>query len=77
MSGFTSVAASEFECLNLLFTSWTLTTPLRFGLACVGTFLLAILTELLTKWRRELSKVGGWGGYCHDFRRVPITTRWT
>jgi len=51
MLGFESVA--ESDCINLLFKSWTLDSEGKFAAAVIGTFLLAILVELLTYIRRE------------------------
>ena len=53
MEGFTSqaLAGTAAPCVNFLFPAWTLSGPLKFGLACVGTFLLGVLTHWVTKLR--------------------------
>ena len=53
MEGFTSqaLAGTAAPCMNYLFPAWTLSGPLKFGLACVGTFFLGILMHWVTKLR--------------------------
>jgi hypothetical protein len=62
MDGFNSwlaVDGDEHLCLNLLFTSWTLDSHIKVIFACLGTVILAILTEFLGKMRRTVSKMRG------------------
>ncbi|KAJ1452897.1 hypothetical protein M885DRAFT_619504 [Pelagophyceae sp. CCMP2097] len=55
MDGFRSVFETHRpQCLNLLFTEWTLDTPGRFAAGAVGVAGLGLLAEALTLGRRKL-----------------------
>ena len=59
MAGFTSVALERLgstPCLNLLFTSWTLNSKLKYFFACTGTFFLGIVIQYISKSRSERAK---------------------
>ena len=58
MNGFDSLAADgagDSPCINYLFYSWTLNSNLRVILACIGTLLLGMFIQLITKMRTFLS----------------------
>lgn len=56
MDGFTSITSrTETECLNLLFTEWTLDNSTKFAMGCVGVFLLAVFSEALKAGRMKLA----------------------
>lgn len=59
--GATAMYMQGFEwegttCVAYLFTSWVLSTRLAFIFACIGTVLLAMLTEMITSGRRKFLK---------------------
>lgn len=59
MNGFVSVGMErkgETQCINLLWEEWTLDTPVKFGFACLGIFLLAICLQLTFKLRGDAVK---------------------
>jgi len=58
MSGFVSQAISgkTAPCMLLLFGSWALDGPAKFGMACIGTFLLGILLQFVTKTRISVNR---------------------
>ena len=62
MAGFTAVALEpkgSTECLNLLFPTWTLNSPLKLGFACVGVLLAAVGLQFVTHMRLALSQCSG------------------
>jgi hypothetical protein len=58
MAGFMSQAASgtKAPCLAFLFPSWILDGPVKFAFACLGTLLLGVLVQFVTKLRLAASK---------------------
>lgn len=61
MAGFTAVALEprgSTECLNLLFPTWTLDSPLKLGFACVLVLLAAVGMQFVTHLRLQLSQCG-------------------
>jgi len=57
MQGFDSVAlagAGQSPCYNFLFTSWTLDDSVKTAFACLGTVLMGMLIQLMTKLRSFL-----------------------
>ena len=52
MSGFESVGSSNANCIILFFRPWLLNSPWKFGLGCLGVFLLGLLVEAAIKLRR-------------------------
>eukprot|EP01038_Epipyxis_sp_PR26KG_P011858 gene11858-15868_t len=59
MQGFTSIATSQTgttECVNLLFTSWTLNDRWKLALACIGVLFLGIAIQCITHYRFTISK---------------------
>lgn len=52
--GITPVGHPPSICLNLLFPSWTLDSPLRFATAWMGIVLAAIVVEGLSKFRHRV-----------------------
>jgi lipid-A-disaccharide synthase-like uncharacterized protein len=73
MTGFISQANDNNpDCINLLFSEWTLDTRTKFAFACLGVFCLGIIIQYLTIVRaktktipdpylRRLAKVGAFG----------------
>jgi len=62
MAGFTAVALKprgSTECLNLLFPTWTLDSPLKMGFACVVVLLAAVGMQFVTHLRLMLSHCSG------------------
>lgn len=63
MDGFKSSAQSTnddpVECVNLLFISWTLDSPVKLAIAWLGVFELGLLVQFMTKYRARLSKKQG------------------
>ena len=59
MSCFTSQLASgtQAPCMNFLFPKWELNSSLKFGAACIGSFLLGVFLHFVTKVRLS---VGRW-----------------
>jgi len=52
MSGFESVGSTNANCIILFFRPWLLDCPWKFGIGCLGVFLLGILVEAAIKLRR-------------------------
>ena len=59
MIGFTSVISQKrgtTPCVNIFFKEWTLDTAGKFGGACIGTLLVAIFVQYLSKVSSTLSE---------------------
>jgi hypothetical protein len=59
MDGFTMMAFSNrgsVPCINLLFTSWTMDTNLKFAFGCVGVFLISVTVQWMTMFRQKIKK---------------------
>jgi hypothetical protein len=60
MEGFVSIAEKgkgETGCVNLFFTEWTLDTPVKYAIACIGIFCMGIFIQFLAKQRIVITKV--------------------
>jgi len=51
MSGFQSASPTD-GCVAYLFQPWVLSSSVRFGAACIGTFLMGVAVEMLVSVRR-------------------------
>ena len=55
MQGFETHKTAK-TCIILWFPSWILNTPLRFGMACIGVFIIGFVIEFLISYRRHITR---------------------
>lgn len=54
MQGFETHKTAK-TCIILWFPSWILNTPLKFGMACIGVFIIGFVIEFLISYRRHIA----------------------
>ena len=55
MGGFETTKGAE-TCVILFFHAWTLDTPAKFALACIGVFILGFTIEIMIAVRRTVTR---------------------
>ncbi len=73
MSGFESVGSANANCIILFFRPWLLNTPLKFGIGCLGVFLLGAVVEATIKLRRyATNKMKSRGRFWREFVVISL-----
>ena len=57
MDGFSSMFDDDPMCINFLFRTWTLDNRTKFAFACIGSCLMGLSVEFLTRSRRLLKEM--------------------
>ena len=55
MGGFATTKGAD-TCVILFFHAWTLDTPAKFALACIGVFILGFTIEIMIAVRRTVTR---------------------
>ena len=69
MDGFSSMFDDDPMCINFLFRTWTLDNRTKFAFACIGSCLMGLSVEFLTRSRRLLKEMPPADGAVMDTRR--------
>ena len=70
MHGFSSIFDDDTDCINFLFQTWTLDNRTKFAFACIGSCLMGLSVEFLTRSRRLLKNMPPADGDVMDTRRM-------
>eukprot|EP01039_Chlorochromonas_danica_P008457 gene8457-9323_t len=68
MQGFVSIVQEgegNTECVNLLFTDWTLDSRTKYAFGCLGVFFMCVLIQFISSLRPHVNKLSGlppWAG---------------